>query len=130
MEINLLDRMLDTYMTAQTAVTLTLQNKVRVSGKIRAFDSYVIVLEGHKREILYRHAISCLSPLVQEEHKRQPSASRPASGKTAPLRPAKSALTKSVSAHPQAPSPTVTESLNNSMKDGLLKWMQEQKAAK
>ena len=63
METNLFDRMLSTYMTEQTAVTLTLQNKIRVSGKVKAFDSYVVVMEGQKREILYRHAISSLAPL-------------------------------------------------------------------
>ena len=130
METNLLDRMLDTYMTGQTPVTVTLQNKIRVSGKIRAFDSYVIVMEGHKREILYRHAVSCISPLVQEEHKRPPAVSRPAPAKTAPARPAKSTSHKPRHIQPQTPSPSVADSLDNSMKEGLLKWMQEQKAAK
>ena len=130
METNLLDRMLDTYMTAQTPVTVILQNKVRVSGKIRAFDSYVIVMEGHKREILYRHAVSCLSPLAQDEHKRPPAASRPVPAKTAPPRPAKSASHSPRQTQPQTPSPSAADSLDNSMKEGLLKWMQEQKAAK
>ena len=58
METNLFDRMLSAYMTEQTSVTLTLQNKIRVSGKVKAFDSYVVIMEGQKREILYRHAIS------------------------------------------------------------------------
>jgi len=130
METNLLDRMLDQYLMGHTPVTVTLQNKIRVSGRISAFDSYVIVMEGHKQEILYRHAISCLCPLAQEEHKRQPAASRPAMAKTVRSGPAKSASLKPVHAQPQAVSPSTTESLNNNMKDGLLKWMQEQKAAK
>ena len=130
METNLLDRMLDAYLTGHTPVTVTLQNKIRVSGRISAFDSYVIVMEGHKQEILYRHAISCLCPLAQEEHKRQPAASRPAMAKTVRSGPVKSASHKPVHAQPQAVSPSTTESLNNNMKDGLLKWMQEQKAAK
>jgi RNA chaperone Hfq len=58
MECNLLDRMLNSYLESQMPVTITLQNKIRVSGKIRAFDSYVIVVEGQKREIVYRHAVS------------------------------------------------------------------------
>jgi len=130
METNLLDRMLDQYLTGHTPVTVTLQNKIRVSGRIRAFDSYVIVMEGHKQEILYRHAISCLCPLAQEEHKRQPAASRPAMAKTVHSVPTKTASLKPRHAQPQTVSPSTTESLNNNMKDGLLKWMQEQKAAK
>ena len=130
METNLLDRMLDTYLTEQTPVTVTLQNKIRVSGRIRAFDSYVIVMEGHKREVVYRHAVSCLSRLMQETQKRQPEVSRPAAAKTASPRPAKVASHKPLRAQPQSPSSSATDSLNNSMKDGLLKWMQEQKAVK
>jgi RNA chaperone Hfq len=130
METNLLDRMLSAYQSDQTPVTVTLQNKVRVSGKIRAFDSYVIVVDGQKNEILYRHAVSSLSPLVQEEQKRQPAPARPAAARTAP-RPQKNITQKPRPQHQPAPSAASGDaSLNNSMKDGLLKWMQEQKAAK
>jgi RNA chaperone Hfq len=140
METNLLDRMLDLYLTEQTPVTITLQNKIRVSGKIKTFDSYVIIMEGHKREVLYRHAVSCLSPLMKEELKHQPAANKPAPAKAAPSRtatprttpprPAKAVSHKPRQQQPQALSPSTTDSLSNSMKDGLLKWMQEQKAAK
>lgn len=125
--------MLDTYLTGRTSVTVTLRNKIRVSGRIKAFDSYVIIMDGHKQEILYRHAVTCVSPLPQEEHKRQPASSRPAPpAKTAPPRPEKSAShqPRQTQPQPQALSPSATENLNNSMKDGLLKWMQEQKAEK
>jgi RNA chaperone Hfq len=130
METNLLDRMLDTYLTGRTFVTVTLRNKIRISGRIKAFDSYVIVMDGHKQEILYRHAVTCLSPLPQEEHKRPPATSRPAPVKTAAPRAAKTASRQPRQPQPQALPPSATESLNNTMKDGLLKWMQEQKASK
>jgi RNA chaperone Hfq len=137
METNLLDRMLNTYLIDQTPVTATLQNKIRVSGKIKAFDSYVIVLDNQKQEILYRHAISSLTSLVQEEQKRQPApASRPAqAAPRTPARPPKNSAPKPRPARQPHPAPTSSASaaepgINNSMKDGLLKWMQEQKAAK
>ena len=131
METNLFDRMLSTYMTEQTAVTLTLQNKIRVSGKVKAFDSYVVVMEGQKREILYRHAISSLAPSAQEEQRRQQPVSRPAPSRPV-ARPQINASHKPRPAHHQpAFSPSAEESgINNGMKEGLLKWMQEQKAAK
>jgi RNA chaperone Hfq len=131
METNLLDRMLNTYQSEQTPVTVTLQNKIRVSGKIRAFDSYVIVMEGQKREILYRHAVSSVTPQVQEEQRHQPAQSRPSTVKPA-SRPQKSVPHKQRPSFNQTPlSAAATESgINNTMKDGLLKWMQEQKAAK
>jgi RNA chaperone Hfq len=130
METNLLDRMLDTYQTGRTSVTVTLRNKIRISGRIKAFDSYVIIMDGNKQEILYRHAVTCLSPLPQEEHMRPPATSRPAPVKTALPRPPKIASHKPRQQQPQAPAPSATESLSNTMKDGLLKWMQEHKAAK
>jgi RNA chaperone Hfq len=135
METNLLDRMLETYLDGQTPVTMTLQNKIRVSGKIKAFDSYVIVLEGQKREIVYRHAVSCVSPVTLKsipEQKRSPRTSQPvALPKRAPSRPTKAAPHKPRPAQPQAlPAVGEEQGINNSMKDGLLRWMQEQKAAK
>ena len=131
METNLFDRMLSAYMTEKTAVTLTLQNKIRVSGKVKAFDSYVVVMEGQKREILYRHAISSLAPQAQEEQRRQQPAVRPAAPR-AVTRPQKNASHKPRPTHHQAASSPSAEEpgINNSMKEGLLKWMQEQKAEK
>jgi RNA chaperone Hfq len=130
--------MLNAYLEAQTSVIVTLQNKIRISGKIRAFDSYVIIMEGHKREIIYRHAISSLSPHVQhvqEEQKHAVAMQRPAQARTPqpartwPASP-KPAASRS-QARPQALAASAGDpGLNNSMKEGLLKWMQEQKAAK
>jgi len=135
METNLLDRMLSTYQDGQLPVTVTLQNKIRVTGRIKAFDSYVIVMEGPKREILYRHAISSLTQHTPIEQKRQPAVNRPAPAKTVPPRPARAASNKPShkprTTQPQTLSASAGEpGLNNSMQDGLLKWMQEQKAAK
>lgn len=130
METNLLDRMLDAYLDGQTPVTMVLQNKIRISGKVKAFDSYVIVVEGHKQEIVYRHAISSLTPHPQESRKRHPSATKPASIPM-PLNPVKAAAHKPKPLQPQALSASSgDQNLNNSMKEGLLKWMREQKAAK
>ncbi len=121
--------MLNVYLSEQIPITVTLQNKIRVLGKVKAFDSYVIVIEGQKREIVYRHAISSLALAIQEEKRRQPTPTRPAPKTTA--RSQKNAAQKP--RPPQNPAPlflsTSEQSINNSMKEGLLKWMQEQKAA-
>jgi RNA chaperone Hfq len=131
METNLLDRMLDAYLAGQTPVTMTLPNKIRVSGTIKAFDSYVIVMEGQKREIVYRHAVSSVSPHSVPEQKHRSQAPQPAAApKKTSSRPAKPAL-RNKPAQPQALSAAgEDQGINNSMKDGLLRWMQEQKAAK
>ena len=134
METNLLDRMLSTYMAERSSVTITLQNKIKVSGKIKAFDSYVIMMEKPKREILYRHAIASIALHLQEEVKYVPAAPRPAltsrpSPMKTPTRPAKPAAPKPRPQQPIAPV-APEQNISTSMKDGLLRWMQEQKAAK
>ena len=134
METNLLDRMLSSYMTERSSVTITLQNKIKVSGKIKAFDSYVIMMEKPKREILYRHAVASIALHLQEEVKYVPAAPRPAlTSRPSPMktttRPAKPAAPKP--RPQQQPAPVASEqNVSTSMKDGLLRWMQEQKAAK
>ncbi len=131
METNLLDRMLDTYFSGQTAVTVTLQNKIRITGKIKAFDSYVIIMEGLKREIIYRHAISSLAPALLEDQKRQAVPAQPAPSRVAPKQQKFAAHKPHPARRPAALSASgMEQGINNGMKEGLLKWMQEQKAAK
>jgi RNA chaperone Hfq len=141
METNLLDRMLSSYMTDRASVTVTLQNKIKVSGKIKAFDSYVIMMEKPKREILYRHAISSIALHLQDEVKLSPAvpaprpvlAVKPSPVKT-PVRPSKPAAARPATVKPRPQQPAAPaapeQNVSNSMKEGLLRWMQEQKAAK
>jgi RNA chaperone Hfq len=131
MEANLFDRMLSSYQEAQVPVTVTLQNKIRVSGRIKAFDSYVIILESQKREILYRHAIASLCSALQDEQKRPASSFKPTPVRAATPNPPRYP-SKTRTAHPQvsASSSASEQRINSSMKDGLLRWIQEQKAAK
>ncbi len=129
METNLLDRMLTTYLSSKVSVTITLQNKIRVSGTIKAFDSYVILMEGQKREIVYRHAVSSVVASAVEEPKKRQTA--PSSPEKQASRPARTPPHKPRSSQQAALSASSSEtSINNSMKEGLLKWMQEQKATK
>jgi RNA chaperone Hfq len=134
METNLLDRMLSSYMAERSSVTVTLQNKIKVSGKIKAFDSYVIMLEKPKREILYRHAIASITLHLQEEVKYVPAAPKPAlTGRLSPSKtPSRPAKPAAPTPRPQQPTTPVAseQNVSTSMKDGLLRWMQEQKAAK
>ena len=137
METNLLDKMLSSYLSQMTPVTIVLQNKNRISGKIRMFDSYVIIVENQRKEIVYRHAISSLAPAQHVHPIQQPREQRAAQVKPvskpvqktsrAPKRP-------SAQDRPSRPEPRMTAApepgLSNSMKEGLLRWMQEQKAGK
>ena len=139
METNLLDKMLSSYLSQKTFVTIVLQNKNRVSGRIRMFDSYVIVMENQKNEIVYRHAISSLLP-GSAEQVRQHREQRGGQAKSA-LKPVQKTATnpRQVSAKDRSPRPAPKAAtaaaasdpgLSNSMKEGLLRWMQEHKAGK
>jgi len=134
MEPNLLDKMLTTYCDACTPVTVVLQSKSQVSGTIRAFDSYVIVMENRNHDIIYRHAISCVSPRIAE----QPRIAAPRKTESARSVPKPAGYPqKAARAKKQTPAPRIAAAsaapeagLSNTMKDGLLKWMQEHKATK
>lgn len=138
METNLLDKMLSLYHSQKTPVTIVLQNKNRITGLIGTFDSYVIVMESAKREIVYRHAISSVLAGIAEAHPQpaalkavQAKAVQKQAPKQAP-RPAR-AIQREKNRQPrQEPkaAPTSEAGLNTGMKEGLLKWMQEQKAGK
>jgi RNA chaperone Hfq len=130
METNLLDRMLNTYLESRTPVVITLQNKIRVSGKIRAFDSYVMIIEGPKREIVYRHAVSSVvADDLQESHRAAPAVSH-GHAPAVPRSPKPAGKPRSPQHQPALSASAGDTGINNSMKEGLLRWMQEQKAAK
>jgi host factor-I protein len=137
METNLLDKMLSMYRSQKTRVTIVLQNNARIFGKIGMFDSYIIVMENQRNEIVYRHAISTLLPYVAAEQP-QPREQKVASVRPEPRpvpkppKPAPTVMTKTRAPRPEhKPAATPSESgLNTGMKEGLLRWMQEQKAEK
>jgi host factor-I protein len=142
METNLLDKMLGSYLSRKTPVTIVLQNNYRVSGRIRTFDSYVIVMENQKNEIVYRHAVSSLLPAMAAEQPHPPREQRAEQARPAPKpAPRTASYPKQTAAkdRPARPAPkhktaaaaaTSDPGLTNSMKEGLLRWMQEQKSGK
>ena len=126
METNLLDKMLSAYLAQKTLLSIVLQNKARLSGRIKSFDSYVIVLDNQKTEIVYRHAISSITPA--------PAAQAAPKGVEQP-RPAMRTRTEAAAPvrqkpHKTAPrpAPAPEPGINTGMKEGLLRWMQERKA--
>jgi RNA chaperone Hfq len=135
METNLLDKMLADYRSRRTPVTIVLQNKARVTGRIETFDSYVIIMENSKQEIVYRHAIASVLPYIEEasapvgERRAAPAKTAP---KTAPHpRPQPKKEQRPARPAPKpAAAPPAESGLNTGMKEGLLRWMQEQKAGK
>jgi host factor-I protein len=132
METNLLDSMLSGYRDGKTPVTFVLQNQARISGIVRAFDNYVIILEGPKSEIIYRHAVSSLTPAAAAATAR-PVPQRTEQPKPSPRpqpRPAERPRPRAEKMPAAATAAPAQQTLNTGMKEGLLRWMQEQKASK
>ena len=132
MDVNLLDKMLTAYKDKGTPVTVVLQNRARVTGKVRAYDNYVLILDGQRTEIVYRHAVSSLLTASAAAAAERPAPQRTAPAKPAP-RPAKpqaAAAKQREQRHAPKAALAAEPSLNTGMKEGLLRWMQEQKASK
>lgn len=84
-------------------------------------------MDAQRREIVYRHAIASLTEASVEEEKRPSHQQktdqypvRQKNGKPERTRPSKQSQSL----------PNREPSINSSMKEGLLKWMQGRKAAK
>jgi host factor-I protein len=75
----------DTFLNAarkdRLNVTIYLVSGVKLSGRIRSFDKYALVLEGGNQEqLIYKHAISTV--VVQKMHLAHPAAPAPAPATT------------------------------------------------
>ncbi len=129
METHLLDTMLSAYAAQGTPVTIVLQNRSRTTSRVKAFDSYVIVLEGQKSEIVYRHAVSSIAPAAAVSEAR-PAAARTPQKQAAPAsKPSSPAADRKKKDRPAPrPAPSAEPGLNTGMKEGLLRWMQEHKS--
>ena len=136
METNLLDKMLTDYRSRRTPVTIVLQNKARVTGRIETFDSYVIIMENRKQEIVYRHAIASVLPYIEEapapvaERRAEPAKTAPKAAPHPRQHPKKDQRPAARPAPKTVAAPPAESGLNTGMKEGLLRWMQEQKAGK
>ncbi len=61
--INIQDVFLNHVRKTNNPVTIFITNGVQVRGYVKAFDSYVVVLETDGRQqMIYKHAISTVSP--------------------------------------------------------------------
>lgn len=132
MEVNLLDKMLAAFQEQRVPVTIVLLNKTRVSGRVRAFDNYIILLENAKHEMVYRHAVSSLAPASAAQQPRtvRQQSERPKQTVTAEKR-TSSAARRPHTPRPAAKAPSAEDpGINSGMKEGLLRWMQEHKASK
>lgn len=61
--INLQDVFLNKVRKENKEVTIYLINGYQIKGMIRGFDNYVVIVEnGEKQQLIYKHAISTITP--------------------------------------------------------------------
>ena len=61
--VNLQDAFLNQVRREHQRITLFLMNGVKMGGVVRGFDSFVVVVEDRgMQQVIYKHAISTMSP--------------------------------------------------------------------
>ncbi|HKD90832.1 MAG TPA: RNA chaperone Hfq [Terriglobales bacterium] len=80
---NIQDTFLNTARKDRVPITLYLLSGVKLSGRIRSFDKYSVVLETNNQEqLIFKHAISTVvmakGPGMHNEREGRPGESRPA----------------------------------------------------
>jgi host factor-I protein len=75
---NIQDSFLNTARKDKTIITIYLLSGVKLSGRIRSFDKYSVVLEGNNQEqLIFKHAISTV--VMARSHSERHFEHRPAS---------------------------------------------------
>jgi host factor-I protein len=79
---NIQDSFLNTARKDKTLITLYLLSGVKLTGRIRSFDKYSVVLETNNQEqLIFKHAISTV--VMQKGHMVERPESRPAEARPA-----------------------------------------------
>ncbi|CAH2213616.1 RNA chaperone Hfq [Tepidibacter aestuarii] len=61
--LNLQDLFLNQARKEKVAITIFLVNGVQLKGRVKGFDSYIIILENEgKQQMIYKHAVSTIIP--------------------------------------------------------------------
>jgi host factor-I protein len=61
-QVNLQDIFLNQMRKEKIPVTMYLVNGARISGTIKGFDNFVILLKQENQQLVYKHAISTIIP--------------------------------------------------------------------
>ncbi len=73
---NIQDSFLNTARKEKTPITLYLLSGVKLTGRIRSFDKYSVVLETNNQEqLIFKHAISTV--VMQKTHMERPMEPKP-----------------------------------------------------
>ena len=81
-QVNLQDIFLNQMRKEKIPVTMYLVNGARISGTIKGFDNFVILLKHENQQLVYKHAISTIIPerpvelLEPADVKQEPAAAQ------------------------------------------------------
>ena len=94
---NIQDTYLNTVRKDKTPITIYLVSGVKLTGKIRSFDKYSVLLENNSQEqLIFKHAISTVvsnraGSVIHSEHRLPSHAAGQVSASAAPLTPSPAA---------------------------------------
>lgn len=129
----------DRYVAARTPLTVTLHNGTRLSGRLKKYDAYLLLVSqppGDRTVLIYRHAVSSI--LARGKSPSAPQAQPRVSMAPAPTPAARSASRRerSPAARPSRPAPAPVPArkeappvpataANEPVENQILKWMEK-----
>ncbi|MBI1865648.1 MAG: RNA chaperone Hfq [Nitrospirae bacterium] len=129
----------DRYVAARTPLTVTLRNGTRLSGRLKKYDAYLLLVSqppGERTVLIYRHAVSSIlargkspsapqsQPRVSAAPVRTPTArSAPRHERPPAARPSRPAPAPPT-ARKEAP-PVPAAAANEPVENQILKWMEK-----
>ena len=80
-QVNLQDIFLNQMRKEKIPVTMYLVNGARISGTIKGFDNFVILMKQENQQLVYKHAISTIIPekpveLLENLERKEPEAAQ------------------------------------------------------
>ncbi|OGW59015.1 MAG: hypothetical protein A2V83_05890 [Nitrospirae bacterium RBG_16_64_22] len=125
----------DRYVAARTPLTVTLHNGTRLSGKLKKYDAYLLIMSqppGDRTVLIYRHAVSSIlargkSPSVPRAQPKITAAPAVRSEPRAERSPAARPLRQAPAPPPaRTPAPPVSAAgASEPAANQILKWMEK-----
>jgi len=66
-KVNIQDVFLNYVRKKRITVTVYLVNGVKLEGVVKGFDNFVIIIKDDSQKMIYKHAISTITPSVEIE---------------------------------------------------------------
>jgi sRNA-binding regulator protein Hfq len=131
MNINALDSALEGFMQGGQEISITLRDSTTVSGKVKSFDAYVILLAGEPGNMVYRHSILKLTEKLAEipiERPKPEHRPRPEEKPLRPVRPSPPPRKRParVSAEPAQQKEPASERSLGTLGEAMQKWLKSQ----